>query len=62
MQRSTRLPDHAIQDIIVHRHEAGFTVPKDAAQWARDGLVKFKVGDRDLDAEFESKETTVRSA
>ncbi len=62
VQKATRLPDHAIQDIIVHRHEAGFTVPKDAAQWAKDGLVKMTVGDRELDAEFESKETTVRSA
>jgi ATP-dependent RNA helicase DeaD len=62
VQRATRLPDHAIQDIIVHRHEAGFTVPKDSALSARDGLKRSKVGSWQMDAEFEDKETTVRTA
>ena len=62
VQKSTRLPDHAIQDIVVHRHEAGFTVPKDHALSARDGLKRLKVGGRQMDAEFEDKETTVRTA
>ncbi len=59
---ATRLPDHAIRDIIVHRHEAGFAVPKDAALSARTGLQRVKVGGYQLDAEFESRETTVRTA
>ena len=62
VQEATRLPDHAIQDIVVHRHEAGFAVPKDAALTARGGLQKLVVNGRVLDAEFESKETTVRTA
>jgi ATP-dependent RNA helicase DeaD len=62
VQRGTRLPDHAVQDIVVHRHEAGFTVPKDSALSARDSLKRTRVGERQLDAEFEDKETTVRSA
>jgi ATP-dependent RNA helicase DeaD len=62
VQKATRLPDHAIQDLIVHRHESGFTVPKDAALSARDGLKRLQVGERKLDAEFEDKETTVRTA
>ncbi|MEA3191178.1 MAG: ATP-dependent helicase DeaD [Thermoplasmata archaeon] len=59
---STRLPDHAIRDIIVHRHEAGFAVPKDAALSARQGLQSIKLDGYKLDAEFESRETTVRTA
>jgi ATP-dependent RNA helicase DeaD len=62
VQEATRLPDHAIQDIVVHRHEAGFAVPKDAALTARSGLQRLAVNGRELDAEFESKETTVRTA
>src|SRR5688572_6084733 len=62
VQKGTRLPDHAIQDIVVHRHEAGFTVPKDSALSARDAFKRLKVGGRQLDAEFEDKETTVRTA
>jgi ATP-dependent RNA helicase DeaD len=62
VQKATRLPDHAIRDLIVHRHEAGFKVPKDSAASARDGVARFKVGERDLDAEFESRETTIRTA
>lgn len=62
VQQSTRLPDHAIRDIVVHRHEAGFAVPKDAALSARNGLQKIILNDRALDAEFESRETTVRTA
>ncbi len=59
---ATRLPDHAIGDIVVHRHEAGFAVPKDAALSARTGLQRTKIGGYQLDAEFESRETTVRTA
>lgn len=62
VQKATRLPDHAIRELIVHRHEAGFKVPKDSAASARDGLTRYKVGERELDAEFESRETTVRTA
>ncbi len=62
VQKGTRLPDHAIRDIIVTRHEAVFAVPKDAALSARDSLKRVKVGEREVDAEFESRETTVRSA
>jgi ATP-dependent RNA helicase DeaD len=62
VQKATRLPDHAIQDIIVHRHESGFTVPKDHALSARDGLKRLKIGSWQVDAEFEDKETTVRTA
>jgi ATP-dependent RNA helicase DeaD len=62
VQKGTRLPDHAIQDIIVHRHEAAFTVPKDSALSARDSLKRLRIGDRQLDADFEDKETTVRTA
>ncbi|MEA3203396.1 MAG: ATP-dependent helicase DeaD [Thermoplasmata archaeon] len=58
---ATRLPDHAIRGIVVHRHEAAFAVPKDAALSARNGLQRIKLNGRALDAEFESKETTVRS-
>ena len=60
--RAQSFPDHAIKDIIVHRHEAGFAVPKDAALSARTGLQRVKVKGRQLDAEFESRETTVRTA
>jgi ATP-dependent RNA helicase DeaD len=62
VQRATRLPDHAIQDIIVHRHESAFTVPKDSALSARDGLKRTKLGAWQVDADFEDKETTVRTA
>ena len=62
VQEATRLPDHAIRGIVVHRHEAGFAVPKDSALSARDGLQRLAIGGRRLDAEFESRETTVRTA
>jgi len=62
VQEATRLPDHAIGDIVIHRHEAGFAVPKDSALSARSGLQRLSVNGRQLDAEFESKETTVRTA
>jgi ATP-dependent RNA helicase DeaD len=61
VQEATRLPDHAIRDIVVHRHETAFAVPKDAALSARNGLQRIKVNGRQLDAEFESRETTVRT-
>ncbi|MHB8633283.1 MAG: DEAD/DEAH box helicase [Thermoplasmatota archaeon] len=62
VQRATRLPDHAIRDLVLHRHEAGFAVPKDAALSARNGLQGLVLDGRTLDAEFESRETTVRTA
>ncbi len=62
VQRATRLPDHAIRHIVVHRHEAGFAVPKDTALSARDGLRRLTLNGRGVDAEFESRETTVRTA
>jgi ATP-dependent RNA helicase DeaD len=62
VQEATRLPDHAVSDIVVHRHESGFAVPKDAALSARSGLQSLVVNGRTLDAEFESRETTVRDA
>jgi ATP-dependent RNA helicase DeaD len=63
VQRATRLPDHAITQIHVERHESMFAVPKDAALTARERLegVELQSG-RKLDAEFESRETTVRTA
>jgi ATP-dependent RNA helicase DeaD len=63
VQRATRLPDHAITQIHVEKHESMFAVPKDSALTARERLegVELKSG-RKLDAEFESKETTVRTA
>ena len=62
VSEATRLPDHAITQIVVHRHEAGFAIPKDSALSARQGLQRVKVNGRELDAEFESRETTVRTA
>ncbi len=62
VQKATRLPDHAIQGIIVHRHEAGFAVPKDVALSAVNGIERAKLDGRTVQAAFESRETTVRTA
>ncbi|MEK6985202.1 MAG: DEAD/DEAH box helicase [Candidatus Thermoplasmatota archaeon] len=62
VQQATRLPDHIIRHIVIHRHEAGFAVPKDSAMSAHDGLRRLKINGRALDAAFESRETTVRTA
>jgi superfamily II DNA/RNA helicase len=62
VQKATRLPDHAIKGIEVHDRMARFAVPKDVALSAKSGLERMAVGDKPFDAEFESKDTTVRTA
>ncbi len=62
VQKSTGLPDHAILDIRVHRHESGFAVPKDTAMRAVNGASRLKIGGRKIQAGFDSRQTTVRSA
>ncbi|HET6399384.1 MAG TPA: DEAD/DEAH box helicase, partial [Candidatus Thermoplasmatota archaeon] len=62
VQRSTRLPDHAIRDIRIGEEESSVAIPKDVALAARNGIERFEVKGHPLRAEFESRETTVRTA
>jgi ATP-dependent RNA helicase DeaD len=62
VQKATRLPDHAIRDIKIGDAESTFAVPKDVALAARSGLERMSVGEQPMTADFESKETTVRTA
>jgi ATP-dependent RNA helicase DeaD len=62
VQAATRLPDHTITAIAVAEHETSFAVPKDAALSAKNGLERLRLDGKELKAEFESRETTVRTA
>lgn len=59
VQKATGLQDHAIQQIRIGEGETHFAVPKDNALRARNSVRRLS---KSLEVEFQSRETTVRSA
>jgi ATP-dependent RNA helicase DeaD len=62
VQKATGLPDHAVRGLKVREHESMFSVPKDTAMRARNSVRDARIDGKHLHADFESRDTTVRSA
>ncbi|MGB1698101.1 MAG: DEAD/DEAH box helicase [Thermoplasmatota archaeon] len=59
VQQATGLQDHAIQQIRIGEGETHFAVPKDNALRARNSVRRIN---KNLEVEFQNRETTVRNA